>query len=238
MVPNQVILIGGGASLKPYLPKLKEKLKGKFVIGLNFSHEFIDSTFSCFVDKTFYKNNSNKLKNLPLIVGKKHSGLKIVHPYYHNKRITKLDNTILLPATNTYDRSLKSGVFKSSLVGVFSLSIAIYLIENGVCYLLGYDYGSLDKKKRVNNKIETHFYQDKLNHRGIGKVNFYTKSKQEKLFGCFKKLKGIEVINVSPQSNLEVFPKMDYDTFFKRLDKRTYNQEELRKEIREKLKKI
>ena len=88
---KQIVIIGGGASIREGISKgLWEKIKGKFVVGLNYSYRyFSDPTFQSFADNDFYDKNSIDLAKLALIIGNK-------------KRLQKqLLNTILLPSIAT-----------------------------------------------------------------------------------------------------------------------------------------
>lgn len=228
--PKQCILIGGGTSIKTGLSKrLWDKLKGRFVIGLNYSHLYYSNpTIQCYVDNDFYKNEINKLKKLPLIIGKCHQNLKNIKQF----------NTIMLQVNDSkYTRNLSEGIFKSSLCGLFGLSLAIYLLNFGEIYLLGYDQGVINNKKDIKNCHLTHFYQGKINHRGIGKINYYnTKGRADRDYGVFAEEQKIKIYNVSLDSRINTFPKISYNKFFSMLDNNTYDQIRLRQQIKTKLK--
>lgn len=55
-------------------------------------------------------------------------------------------------------------------------------------------------------------------------------------FGVYRDEKKIKIYNVSPKSHINIFDKISYEDFFKKLDKNTYNQDELRQHIKNKLK--
>ncbi len=245
---KQIIIIGSGASVKEGISKgLWKKIKNKYVVGLNYSfYHFPNPTFQCFVDDDFYDENYKSMGHLSLVIGNK-------------KKLKKqLFNTFLLPTISSkYYRDIKHGVYKSSLVGIWALSLTIYLAEPGdEIYLLGYDYGEARKSdytkfattsqelnkimiKDKKGKALTHYYQGEINHRGIGKINYYnSKNRAEKDYGCYKKIKNIKIYNVSLISKIpkDIFPQISYDEFFKKLNNKTYNQKELKKEILKKLK--
>lgn len=225
--PKQLIIIGGGSSIREGVAKdLWAKLKDKFVIGINYSFNYFkDPTILCYCDKKFYNDERKKLKKLSLVIGKSHGQL---YPE---------SNTILLKTkADKYRRDIRNGLWKSSLTGIFTLSLAIYLLNVGEIFLLGYDYSALGKNKR--SEPLTHFYQDKIQHRGTGRTNYYdSKGRGDKDFGVYKNEKKIKIYNVSMKSRINAFEKISYDEFFSKLDKDTYNQKELRKYIKERLKK-
>jgi len=230
-ISKQIIIIGGGASLKEGIKKgLWEKLKGKWTIGLNYSYNFFDSTMLCCVDgkDQFYEKESKKEKfqNLPLIVGKEYNQLKI------------LSNTITLKANDAkYYRDVKLGCYKSSLCGIFALSLAIYLLDEGQIFLLGYDFGNINNHTDNKGRRITHFYQGKINHRGIGKTNYFEAEKRaDKDFGVYANEKKVKIYNISVMSKINTFTKCGWDWFFENLDKQEYNQDQIRKYVKERLK--
>ena len=267
--PTELIICGGGYSIKEYLPQLKEKLVNKFVISLNKTIEvFPNSTILNFVDcKSFYSKYKNELTNYPFIIGK------------HSPELAreKLKNTVLFNTVETYDRTLKTGIYSGYLAGLFALSLGIYLLDEGNIYLLGFDGGQLPVKENsltipflsngklqnlpvedVTNKFKnekevpniikqgdklyrviSHFYQGDIEHRGIGKVDFYTKNdKINRIFSCFKVETQVKIFNISPLSNLNTFQKLDYTTFFSNLNTEIYTQDELRLWVKERINKI
>lgn len=255
--------------MKEYLPQLKEKSKNKFVISLNKTIEvFPESTFLSFVDCiSFYKKDKEQLINYPLIIGR------------HSKDIEneKLNNTILLKTTETYDRTLKAGIYSSYLAGLFALSLGIYLLNSGTIYLLGFDGGILPQEsgeetitiqmngqtinvpvEDVTNKLNQieeqskknliqqngkyyrllgHFYQGtSIEHRGIGKLSFYTKNdKINKVFIPFAQEKIIKIYNVSPQSNINIFKKIDYLKMFNLINNEIFDKNELREWVKKRI---
>ncbi len=223
-LPKQLILIGGGASITEGIDKgLWQRLEGTWTIGLNYSYKYFLSTCLCFVDKDFYFQE--KLDSQPLIIGNS-NGIK---------EDKQLPNTIVIRDTAKYDRNLTLGIYKASLVGLYALSLAIYLLDEGEIYLLGYDYDSQGRDKDKN--FLTHFYQGDFRHRGIGKVNYYqSKGRTDRDFGVYKNEKKIKIYNVGLESKIDVFPKLSYDQFFKQLDKRNYHQNFIKEYIIEKLK--
>lgn len=229
MNPNlsQCFIIGGGSSIEEGINKgLWEKLKDKFVIGINYSYRHLNSTIQVYLDYKFYNENIKDLDKLPLIITK--TGKKLP------------SNTIQIKSISTYNRDVRKGCFKGSLSGIYALSLAIYLLDQmggegeKQLFLLGFDFCGIGKFK--NGKAKTHYYDD-IPHRGVGKINYYnTKGRADRDFAPFAKETKVKIFNVSLQSKINVFPKIDYMTFCKMLDNQTFNQEELRQYIKGKLK--
>ena len=244
MLPKQLVIIGGGASLRPYWDGVyKEKglfelLPKLFSCGLNYSYKFINTTLNSGVDETFYNANSKELVNLPLYIGKEQVSLQ--------KSNTK--NVYFFPPNRKYDRDLIGGVYKSTLAGLFALSLFIKFMDEGEIYLLGYDYGPqrdsygkplIDERGR----ILTHWYQGKCEHRGIGKINWYTatmtdsKDKKTKItnaeneFRVFANESKVKIYNVGLQSAIPTFEKISYESFFSKILITEHNQNEIREEL-------
>ena len=113
------------------------------------------------------------------------------------------------------------------LSGILALDVGMRVLEEGEIFLLGYDYNE------QNNK--THFYQGKIDHRGIGKSAYYDRGFEDRDFRPFCNNKKIKIYNVSMKSRIKCFSKLTYNKFYKKLDDSKYNQEGLVKEIKRRL---
>lgn len=233
---KEIIIIGGGKSIQEGISLgLKEKLKDKFVVACNYSFLHFPHTFLTCSDREFYQttdltehpNISEQLKKEPLIITcMKKSESLIVHP-----------NTILVKKNRNYNKNpLKEG-FIWVLTGLFALHLT-ELFEVERIFLLGFDWNKR-KPEEVDRKnyngyadFNIHYYKDKIKHIGSKKVGFYENHNPNKYFSYFKKSK---IYNVSLNSNIRNFPKIDYNQMFKLLSHVSYNQEELQKEIKNKL---
>jgi hypothetical protein len=235
----EIIIIGGGKSIQIGLSlNLKNRIKDKFILGTNYSYKHFDLTALCFIDKNFYipeyaRDSQHKEKNpdiwkelevLPLILGlKKNPDLtEFLHP-----------NTIMIdnpkPSVGTF------------LTGIFALTLAEKLEPKNI-FLLGFDWNKRDPKtiptgKDYNPKsdLNIHYYDKKeIQHRGLGYVGFYETHNPNNYFKYFENSKS-KIYNVSPESNITTFEKIDYPTTFNLLSDVMYNQEDLRQEVRRKL---
>jgi len=218
---SQVIILGSGSSINEGIKKgLWSKLANKFTIGINYVYKFFCPTLLCYVDLDFYRDNADELRYIPLIAG-------IQHP------IKVWPNTITFRPSKIYKKDLSNGVYSDDLCGLFALSIASYLIEEGEVYLLGYDFGDSGAVDHQGRPV-THFYQGSVEHWGIGHLAHYKTHDPNEEFGVFVG-NGVRIYNVSHISRIDVFPKISYDEFFKRLNKTYHDQTALREEIRHKL---
>jgi len=250
-IPKQIILIGGGASISEGLSLgLKDKIRDKFVITLNFSFKHFDSIFTMFVDHDFYNGNIVKdskdnftiqdkeffdlLRKQRLLVGT--NTLSVIE----GMKRTKSDNTIFLKSRDTYDRDIKDGLYKETLVGVAALTLSQYLMNfSGEIFILGYDWTvqvkeKLDPKNYVTHHydVNTHYYSDEeTNHRGQHFTGYYQVHDPNNFFKHYNE-PNIKIYNVSLNSNISNFEKISYERMFELLDKETYNKE-VRNEIRD-----
>ena len=244
MIPQECIIVGGGASIKSQIEALKTLLSHKFTILTNYAFLHFDGTLLTCIDQEFYKPSPqpdgkeinpdyyNELSKLPLIISTDSNNLpKIKHP-----------NTLLLKPNAEYQREKCSvkGFYTGNLTGIFSLTVASYLMNYaGTIFLLGFDWDKRDKKT-VDPKayssystIQTHYYDD-IKHRGTGYVGYYENHDPQYFFKYFKEPK-LKIYNVSLQSNIETFEKISYEKMFDLLSQETINQNELREEIKSKL---
>jgi len=167
------------------------------------------------------------LAELPLVLGQIKKDIKKVLP-----------NSILKRSINTYTaRDISKGIYKSQLCGLWAITTALYLLDDGdEIYLLGYDNGSLNTDI-LNRKWHTHYYQGEIEHRGIGHNGYYNNKHQaSKDYGVYASETKIKIWNVSPDSKIPTFEKISYEQFFKQLNDVKLDQDKLREEIRRKMK--
>ena len=231
---RECIIVGGGLSIQDGLNQgLQPLLANKFTILTNYSYKDFLGTFLVYSDREFYvpdyaKNYVDEtvirhpdiyedLKKLPLIVGINENGIEEF----------KLNNTILL------DKS-----YRANLTGILALKLAEKLMSEGTIYLLGFDWnrriGLPERDPNYNPKsnLQIHYYpKEKINHRGQGLIGYYEGHNPDKELSKYLK-EGIKIYNVSPKSNINCFEKISYEQMFTLLSKKTYNQEELRNQIR------
>lgn len=217
---RQLVIIGGGPSVAEGMDMgLQDFLVGKFVIALNYAyHHFPYATFISYIDWQFYDDNKEALRAFPLIVGK------------HWDRIDYLPNTIALETSTAYCRNLECGVFTGGLVGVFALSLGIYLLDEGEIYLLGYDFGAVGGKDAKGRAV-THYYQGDIEHHGVGQTGYYTNKPLHRDFGPFATENKVKIYNVSVNSRIPYFPKITYHQFFDALREQGNHREEVKEKL-------
>ena len=261
MKNNQLVILGGGYSVTQGLKLgLFNKIKNKFVIGTNYSYLYFDSTLLCFIDNDFYESELKGLSKLNLIIGNCVSKNKL--PNTISLPNTNKYNRDL--SHGVYGNL--SGVYALSLA-IYLLDIGTIFItgmdfgapggeledktfrgskENIVLRPITYKgniltpgcYIAIDKKGNKSRAL-THWYQDELEHPGIGKNHYYyIKDKANIDFNAFKGETKCKIYNVGLESRINLFEKIDYPTFFSKLNDNPVNQDELRTKIRNKLRRF
>ncbi len=231
---------------------LESIIKSNYSIGLNhFYHYGCATTFTSFVDSEFYEDTYKDLKALPLVIGKLSPVLK-----RHQHDITH-PNTILFKKSNAYKgkESFKEGVYSAQLVGIWAMSIAIALGFKEI-YLLGFDccvvngkthfyQGVIDLKKKRDLFVLDKKVGEIEIYRGVGKkltkkgekFKTSTYNTPENLnnqwFKPFLKETDVKIYNVSPESKIDLFEKIDYNIFYSKVKNNHLNQEECRENIRQ-----
>ncbi len=235
---KRVIILGGGASVKEGLSKgLFDLLKSEEVWSLNSVYKAMPylPKKQFWVDIDFFQYEVSNLQKLyeqgvPLIA-KKH------HRYsFLDEKITQIPTSREIDKYYGKEALQKDLLYygRMGLCGMFALS---YAIASGYTeiYLLGYDFGSTNLKEKC-----THWYQTdtnivtdcdypdkaKIYSTGAGRPEVYL-HKQEGFenkvkaeiedFQVYTRETGISINNVSINSHINYFSKIDYDEFFRRL---------------------
>lgn len=232
---NDIIIIGGGLSIQDGIKLgLKEKIKNKFVFACNYAYKHFPYTAMLFLDKDFYvpkyakrkevqdkyPDIYNELSTLPLIISNNiNNGIS---EFLHK-------NTFLIHyRTPTGERPVQTGIF--------ALALAEQLKAKNI-FLCGFDWTRQtipEKKENYNPKsdLQIHYYPKKeINHNGFGFTGFYDRHNPDNYFK-FYGYKDSKIYNVSLESNIQNFEKIDYSTMFDLLNKEQINQEELRIKIK------
>lgn len=241
------------------LPKqLENIIKNNFSIGLNYFFQYgCKTNILSFVDGKFYIDNKAELSNIELIVGKDSKNLQtIIHPntylipssdYLFINDIWDIKSKICIQCKTKYSkddntkvcnackqRLFHIGCYNGHLVSMFALTLAINLGFKEI-YLLGYDCNEINGK--------THFYQDLITDfkffRGVGKQNnvYRTCTYNDvnkintKWFAPYKDIKDVQIFNVSPNSVINVFPKITYKEFYDKVECLVLNHNQIKEEL-------
>ncbi len=235
MIPNRAIIVGSGASIRQglwdtpieYLP-IWQALKGEFTISCNWSSKWIDSTIAMFVDYRFYCLEKQMLDTKPLVVGVQNSFYDCKDRY--KEYFDSLgDNVRLLKPYGSNDGifhgkdSWIKGFYTTMQTGLLALGFALTLGVKEI-YLLGFDACSIDGR--------THFYEGDddrtgviqwnnqqqtgvgIDERGNYRNDVYNKNTSDSFFEPLSRTDA-QIYNVSPDSNITIFPKLSYEEFYK-----------------------
>lgn len=154
-------------------------------------------------------------------------------------KVHRTDRTKYCP-THKMTVMMPIGFYHGHLAGLISTTLAIALGFKEI-YWLGMDCIEINGK--------THFYQDLITnfkeYFGVGKVQIKDELKfRTSAYSDLNKLNSryyaplidqmdAKIYNVSPDSGLEGFEKIDYTTFYEHLKDGSVNQEEARNEIKQ-----
>jgi hypothetical protein len=250
MLPNNIFLLGGGASIR-YLGAIDNGLftflKDKFTIGINYSYKFFEATVQLGNDQSLYdglneyKGSHEEIAKLPLWIGKQYKCLKFLEP-----------NSIFFKHSKIYNRDLKGGIYKGGLSGITALSLAIKLMSLGqkypMIYILGYDGGALLENGRTLKDSKelplTHWYQEEFNHRGCGCLSLYKQHRfnldahtkcdaSDYDYRPFTTINDVKIYNVGGLSKIPHFEHISYEEMFTKTYISVQNQNSLRHELRE-----
>jgi hypothetical protein len=236
MIADQCIIIGGGSSIQEGLTLgLKDKLKNKFLIGCNFAFHYFEPTFTLFADRKVWTGNLLGISN-PYI-DYKHLELIQKQPLLITVDSAKIkpcpSNMIILKRGNSYQRekSGQNGFYLGALTGILAVGLASYLMNyNGEIFLCGFDWS---KRTTDGTEPKTHYYpKSEINHKGQGLTNYYNKHNPNDIFKIYLQ-KHPKIYNVSLNSNITCFEKINYEQMFNKMNETTYDQNLLRKSIRE-----
>ena len=190
---QNLIIIGGGASIRKFA-NLWIDLKGQDVMSVNHAYRFLvePPKYQISMDRKFWKQNYAEMERLA------NAGTTIINRH----------NELEIAKKWTLDAFFCG---QRRLSGVFALSYALSRL-NGIYdrfFLLGYDFGPIDGK--------THFY-DAPQHPGLGKESAYLDDSKNVLpavddFVFFEK-RNIFIVG---ESNINAFPKLEYNEFLERL---------------------
>jgi hypothetical protein len=208
---KKVVLIGGGYSVKEGIEKgLWDVIKNEEIWSLNYAWKTMPylPKKQLWVDATFFKDNIAELQKLYQAGVECHSK--------KNNTYSFLEGIVQHVTTREINDNKNIFIGQMGLVGMFALSYATKLNYEEI-YLLGYDFGT----SNINNKL-THYYQGKIRtmSTGVGnpEVYLHNDSKVKREVNDFYKYKDYKTIyNVSPNSNIQCFPKLTYEQFFSKI---------------------
>jgi len=247
---KRIMILGSGSSIRQnlwdvpiqWLP-IWQAFNNEVVFSLNWGFKFFKNlTVEIYSDYQFYAAFKEELDKLPLIISTNDGA-------YLRKNGVKLSpNVITLQGANEYngEESWNLGFFSKQLCGILALNLAIRL-GFGEIFLLGFDANEINGYTHFfqDDGVTGHYVYDNQQHNGVGRnkngdyrTGNYNRIKElnEKYFDPFKEdlKRGIRIFNVSPNSAINSFQKMDYSQFYKILkeNKQIINQDVVRNEIK------
>lgn len=187
-----IFILGGGPSLTD---SIVPELKNKTILGINQAYQLGDWVDFCYSgDKRWFEWNKQKIKN--------YKGT--LYTSYPKFDLISYDNIINLGRISSYGISNKSrySIAWNGNSGASAINIAYWLGAKRIV-LLGFDM------RRIGNSFNWHKQYPRINRRNNNRYpNPYIK-----FLKCFRQIAidakrlGIEIINATPNSAIQVFPK-------------------------------
>lgn len=177
-------------------------LKDEFTFGINYIYRLFEPTSLIFDNDGVYNNLKKDLQQFDSYLISHHC---------------KKEGVLYIPADKTWygrDALKKRKIYTGTLTGIYALTLANCLPFQEI-YLMGYDCN------RTNGLVHL---------KGIRHLQESLQAyHQTHRFSHFKKYK--HIFNVSPNSAIDTFPKLDYKKFYEILENKTQcvEQEEARK---------
>lgn len=249
MQGKRAIILASGASILDGVSQgLFSYLAKEVVFSINDNIQFVNSTVAMFGDWTCYRDRFNLFRKHPLVIGRYDT--HFTHKIEGALPCPKHEGLILLQGSGKYygEDGLSKGLYSAVLSGAFTLNLVIRLGYKEI-FLLGFD------NREINGL--THWYQNVegagqftnycgILSTGVGKdeagnyrTSFYNQEdcQLNLLWEPFSQETDISIINVSPESRITVFQKIDYGELLSHLENNPIdiNQDVVRQEIRNQL---
>jgi len=246
---DRCVIVGSGNSIRngdditenKDLP-LWNLIKNEFTLSANFNYKWFVPSVHMFSDYQFYTTQKENLDKLPLLVSFRNG-------FYEHKdtRHLKGDNLYLVKPSSVYygKDSWEKGFYSSQLVGIFMITFAVALRCKQI-FILGMDGCEINDRTHFYDKFDGTYIYNRHVYCGVGKDKreFYKTGNYNKInelnnvwYKPFELVKDVEIFNVSPESVIETFPKINYQEFYKILkeNSQSINQDEIRQLIKDKI---
>jgi hypothetical protein len=187
-----IVIVGGGASIKAFEPRIWDDLDGCMVMSVNHAYRFMrhPPLWQVSIDKKFWKQNEKEMDRLA------DAGCEMVNR----------DFSCTMSKEWRIDRYYCGS---RKLSGVFALSWTLRAIRPERVFLFGYDFGPVGGR--------THFY-DEPKHSGMGKERAYMEGgKVLPAVQDFDNFKGMAEIYIVGPTNITSFPVIPYGGFLERI---------------------
>ncbi len=195
LADRPVFIIGGGPSLYDFE---FASLRGHNVIGINRAYEYYADGILFFMDFSFYQDNRNK-PVWEMFRGPKVGPSPLAANQFYDRPDTYMFWRRMVPQVTL---SLKDGVYCGSNSGLGAMLFAVACGCNPI-YLLGYDL----KVKSGNFGSHWHGgYGEKSSKNLDLRIEEYRREIED--LGLQAQELGVKIINLSPDSALQIFPRM------------------------------
>lgn len=204
---QDVFIIGGGLSLKGFDWGL---LKDEFTIGCN--DAFLLGEKVCdicvFGDHKWFKVHYSKLA-------------KFKNPIFTNTNHLCDSKT---PKWVWWMQRRGSGFHKDALgwnenTGALAINLALILGAKKI-FLLGFDMKILDIAKKYNKRNQNNWHENLVQDPNLGSIQKHINAFKSSSSTIEKNFPGVKIINITDDSDLDIFPKIGVDKFWDRRNKK------------------
>lgn len=223
---ERAVIIGNGPSLN--MLDLS-KIRGEITFGTNGIYtvaEEIDLTFFCYVSLWWYKNNVEAIRNvhcqrrfIPRQFSELDSGVPTswMNVYYPRNWYI---SSYVLPVPARFGYSPHSLLYAGGSVTFLSLQIAYWLGFKQVV-MIGFDHSYTKNDATLSKPMgglvrneNSHFRGDYMPKDHAYHVSLHAMERGYQLAKDVYVKAGREIVNATPGSKLDVFPKVTYDELF------------------------
>ena len=219
---KRVIILGAGNSINELIANdLWERVKENDIWSCNYCYRTMPylPQRQMWVDVDFWKANVEEMQKLH------QQGVQLVsrnHHAWRNRSEIKVYGSTRLQNEYYGKHSIeKNTIFygQMGLTGFFALSLAVAEDYKEI-FLLGFDFGT----SSLNDKT-THYYRGQIqitqDHSGVGHPDVYRNEhgviSAVQDFAVYLKETDVKIYNVSMNSNINYFEKIDGQTFFEKI---------------------
>lgn len=209
---RNVVVIGGGNSIRKELPQLWNEIKDIDILAINHAYKAMPYTpkYLCSIDATFWEAVikagvfAHMLKKGVQVIAEQVIAEQVEGVLEH-KQVSEA-SLKLYKKTKVQDRSEGLYVGSRNFSGMMALSFLCQHTDYSNIYLLGYDFGAQDGRVHFYNKEgRVGAYED-------GEARTHDAVNEFEYFNQFGKR-----IVIVGQSNIKAFPTMTYAEFVNKI---------------------
>jgi len=212
-----------------------------FTVSKQLADDIQEIAYKCGNNAEIYDRRGRKCK---ISTKPNHIGLKS-YTVYFNKNNKQGNVNNIVSGNLVFNHKIKNINYSGKIYDITVNNHTLWVRRNGVCVWsgnCGFDWtrrqGLPERDPNYNpndNKLTLHYYKKEIIHRGNNFFGYYENHNPDNDFKPYINKKDIKIFNVSPNSNIECFEKINYEKFLQHLTSEVINQGILRVYIKNKL---